>query len=95
MGSRNMLESEGLEREKKRLEINVNVSRLKEFLLNELNTKRLRTRAIPVSPPVVHPRSRSVPLDRLGKLAKDEESDLEVVNSIRIELMQRSISVQS
>ena len=49
-----------------------------------LNTRRLKTRAIPVSPPVVPPRYSSFLLDRVARvdrLANDEESDSEVVNS--------------
>ena len=44
---------------------------------------------MPVLPPVVLPRSSSVPLDRVDRkdrvdrLADDEASDLEVVNSIK------------
>ena len=55
--------------------------------MNELNTRRLRTRAIAVSPPVVPPMSSSVPLDKVDTVDRlatdDEESDLIVVNSIR------------
>ena len=67
MLSGNMPETERLEKEQrlergqKRLEINVNVSRPKEFLSNELNTRRLRTRATPASPPVVTLMFTSVP----------------------------------
>ena len=82
------LEGTGIEEigQQKRLEINVNIARHKEYLLNELNTRRLRTRDITVSPPVVPPRSSSVPLnriDRVDRLADDEEPDSEVGNSIR------------
>ena len=72
------LELETLEREQKRLEINVNIGTPEELLSNESNTRRLRTRAIPVSPPVVPPRSISPPLDRVDRLTYNEESDLEV-----------------
>ena len=50
-----------------------NVVRPKEFLLTELNTRRLRTRAILVIPPIVSPRSSSF---LLNKLTDDEASDL-------------------
>ena len=46
----------------------------------------LRTRVIAVSPLVVPPMSSSVPLERAGRvnrLADDEESELEAVNSNR------------
>ena len=52
---------QGLEREQRRLEINANLGRLKEVLLNKLNARRLQTRAIPVSPTVVSSRSSLVP----------------------------------
>ena len=70
-----------MERQQKRLELTLNIGRPKEFLLNELNTRKLRTRAIPVSPPVGPPRFSSVPLDtvavvdRVDRLADDKESD--------------------
>ena len=66
-----------MDREQKRLEIYVNIGRPKEFLSNELNTRQLRTRAIPLPPSVVPPRSSlvSVPLDRVDRLANDEGSD--------------------
>ena len=45
MASGNLPGNDKLEREKKRLEINVNIGRPEEYLLNELNTRRLWTRA--------------------------------------------------
>ena len=81
-----MSESDRLEIEKRRLEINDNVGRLKEVLLNELNTRRLQTRTIPVSPPVVPPRSSSVPLkrlDRVDKLVNKEAFNVKSLNLIR------------
>ena len=53
------------------------------FSSNELNTRRLRTRAIPVSPKVIPHSSSTVLLERverLDRLADDEESGLEFIN---------------
>ena len=64
----------------------MNIGRPEEFPSNVLNTRRLRTRAIPVSLPVVPSRSTSVPLERkdwLNRLAADEESDLKFINLTR------------
>ena len=58
-------ETTEIERELKRLEINVIIDRPEEFLSNELNTRRLRIRPIPVSAPVEPPRCGSVTLDRV------------------------------
>ena len=84
MASGNKQENERLEREKKKLEIKMNIHRHEGFLSNGLNTRRLRTtRAIPLSHPVVLPISSSVQLerlDRLDNLADNEESDLGFMN---------------
>ena len=45
----------------------MNRGRPEEFPLDDLNTGRLRIRAIPVSFQVIPPRSSSVLLERLGK----------------------------
>ena len=45
----NNLEIFRLGKEQRILEINTNIGRTEEFLLTELNTRRLRTRAILVS----------------------------------------------
>ena len=92
MGSGNMPQSgrmdreQKVEREQKRLETNVNIGRPEEFLSNELNTRRLETRDIPASLPATSLKSGSVPLERLDRVdrsGEDEESDLELMNSIR------------
>ena len=53
MASGNMQENDRLEREYKILKINMNIGRPERFPKNELNTRRLRTRSMPVSPLVV------------------------------------------
>ena len=74
----NIPENDRLVREQKRLEINTNIGRLEGFPSNELNTKRLKIRTVQVSTPVILPRSSSVPLEILDRLADDDESDLEI-----------------
>ena len=57
-----------------------------KLLLNELITRRLRTRAIQVLLPVVSPRSSLVPLKRLDRIDRwvdDKYSDVESLNFIR------------
>ena len=49
----------------------MNIGRLEGFPSNELNTRWLSTRTIPVSPPVVPSRPSSVPLDRIDRLVDD------------------------
>ena len=44
----NMPEADRLEREQRGLEIKANICRPKEVPFNELNTRRVQTRAIPV-----------------------------------------------
>ena len=44
---------------------NTNIGKPEGFLSTELNIRRLKTSAMLISPPVVPPRSNSVPLDRL------------------------------
>ena len=86
MASGNMSESGRLEREQKRLEINVNIGRPEGLPTNGWNTRRLQTRAIPVTHWEVPPRSSSVALerlDRVDKLVHYEKSSLEVMNLIR------------
>ena len=64
----------------------MNIGRPEGFSSNELNTRRLHTRAIPVPPPAVPPRSSSVPLERLDrvhKLVDEEESEVELLNLFR------------
>ena len=51
----------------RRLEIKSNIGRPNRSPMTDLNARRLQTRAIPVSPPIVLPRPSSVPLDRLTK----------------------------
>ena len=54
--------------------------------MNELNTKRLRTRAIPVLLPVVLLGSSLVPLERsdtVGILVNDDSFDVESLNLIK------------
>ena len=57
-----------LEKENKGVEINTNIVTPGGFASNKLNTRRLRTKAKPVSPPVVLPRTSSVSLDRYETL---------------------------
>ena len=81
----NISGNDRLERKQKRLGINTNIGRPEGFPSNKLNPRRLQTSAIPVSPPVGPPRSTSVPLeilDRLDRLADDEESNVELMNLI-------------
>ena len=66
--------------EQKWLEIHVNIGRPEEFLSTKWNNRRLWSRTIPVSTPVVPPRSSSVHLerlDRVDRLVDDEEPDVE------------------
>ena len=53
MASGNKQENDRLGREHKRPEINMNIARPEGFPSNELNTGKLKTRALPVSPPAV------------------------------------------
>ena len=73
-------------RANKRVEIKANMGRPGGFLSNEMSTRRLQTKTISVSPPVVLPVSSLVPLkrlDRVHRLVDDEESDVVSMNSIR------------
>ena len=96
-GIRNMPENDKLQREQKMLEINMAIGRPEGFPSNELNTRSQKTRAIPVLTPVIPLRSSTVPLervDRLDRLANEEEFDLELMNLVRNQVqMKKHISL--
>ena len=73
MASGNKQENDRLEREQKRLEINMNIDRLEGFPSNKSNARRLRTSSIQFSPPVAPLRSSLVPLEKLERVDRLED----------------------
>ena len=67
MPSGHNVESGRLEKEYSRLKINVTIGRPEVSPLLELYIRRVRTRAIPVLPPIVSLRSSFVPVHSHGK----------------------------
>ena len=61
-----------LERQQRRFKITANICSPKDVLLNELNTRRLWSSAVPLER-----------LNRVDKLVDGEESNVESLNSVR------------
>ena len=77
-------QSDRLEREQRRVEINANLGSPDEVLLKELDTRRLWTRSIPDPSPAVPHRSSSVTLERLDRVYNlVDDADVGSVNSVK------------